>query len=167
MTQSSVIHIVGVTAVWIIFLSSIRFAAVGAHGLRPVLKCVWHLLRCKGSDKRGCRRQLTASLDRQYSDLLIAITTPWSVMLLFAGMVAMGVGLSLASIGDVFQLVAVMPYRWSTLDRLMDLAGAAAMATGMASIHAAVTKRRSLSLIMSTCFAVLGALIGIATAGHP
>lgn len=167
MTEPTVIHIVGVTAVWIIFLSSIRFALAGFHGLKPVARCVWHLIRCDGRDKLGCRRRLIASLDKQYAELLIAITTPWSVMLLFAGMVLIGVGLSFGSIGDVVQLVAKAPNRWDGFDRGMDLAGAVSMCTGMAAVHAAVTKRRSLSLIISAGFALMGVGIGVVSAAHP
>ena len=163
----AITHIVGVTAVWIIFLSSIRFAAVGFQGLKPVAKCFWHLLRCDGRDKVDCRRRLMASLDKQYTELLIAITTPWSVMLLFLGMVLLGAGMSFGSIGDVAQLVARVPGRWSGFDRGMDLTGAVFMCTGMASVHAAVTKRRSLSLIISLGFAIMGVGIGVVTAGHP
>lgn len=161
------IHIVGVTAVWTIFLSAIRFAVAGCIGLRPVARCVWHLLRCDGRDKASCRKRLVASLDRQYTELLIAITTPWSVMLLFMGIAALGTGLSLGSVGDVAQLVAWTPERWDSFDRSMDFAGAILMCLGMAAIHAAVTKRRSLSLIISTAQALMGIGIGVVSAVHP
>jgi hypothetical protein len=167
MTEPAVIHIVGITAVWIIFLSSIRFALAGFHGLKPVILCAWHLVRCGGRDKPTCRKQFMASVDRQYAELLIAITTPWSVMLLFVGMVLLGLGLSFGSVGDVVQLVARAPGRWDGLDRVMDLAGAVAMCTGMAAVHAAVTKRRSLSLIISAGFALMGVGIGVVSAAYP
>jgi hypothetical protein len=166
-TDATVIHIVGVTAVWIIFLSSIRFAVVGFHGLRPVARCVWHVLRCDGRDRASCRKRLIASLDKQYAELLIAITTPWSVALLFAGMVLLGIGMGLGSIGDVTQLVARTPVRWEAFDRGTDLAGAVFLCVGMASVHAAVTKRRSLSLIISVGFALMGVGIGVVSAAHP
>jgi hypothetical protein len=164
MTEPAVIHIVGVTAVWVIFLSSIRFAVVGFHGLKPVGLCIWHVMRCDDQDKSACRRRLIASLDRQYTELLIAITTPWSVMLLFFGMGLIGVGLSCGSIGDVAQLVALTPGRWDGFDRGMDMAGALCLCGGMAAIHAAVTKHRSLSLIISLGFAIMGAGIGAVSA---
>ncbi|NML13058.1 hypothetical protein HHL08_23505 [Sphingobium sp. AR-3-1] len=155
------------TAVWIIFLSSIRFAVVGFHGLKPVARCLLHLALCDGADKAFCRKRLIASLDKQYTELLIAITTPWSVMLLFLGMLLIGTGLSFGSVGDVAQLVARSPGRWDGFDRGMDLAGAVSMCTGMASVHAAVTKRRSLSLLVSTGFALMGVGIGVVSAAHP
>jgi hypothetical protein len=167
MTEPTVVHIVGVTAVWIIFLSSVRFAVVGISGLRPVAYCALHLLRCDGRNRADCRKRLVASLDRQYTELLIAITTPWSVVLLFAGIVMLGGGLSLGSVGDVAQLVAWRPDRWSAFDRGMDLGGAVLMCLGMAAIHAAVTKRRSLSLIISAGFAAMGVGIGVVSAVHP
>jgi hypothetical protein len=167
MTEPTVIHIVGVTAVWIIFLSSIRFALAGFHGLKPVARCIWHLFRCNGQDKVTCRKRLMASLDQQYTELLIAITTPWSVMLLFVGVALLGMGLSFGSVGDVAQLVAKSPGRWDGFDRGMDLAGAVFMCTGMASIHAGVTKRRSLSLLISAGFALMGVGIGVVSAAYP
>jgi hypothetical protein len=167
MSERDITHIVGVTAVWIIFLSSIRFAAVGLHGLRPVAKCIWHLIRCDGQDKESCRRRLIRSLDKQYTELLAAITTKWSVVLLFTGMVLIGAGLSMGSVGDVAQLVAVSPSGWAVFDRGMDLLSAGFLACGMASIHAAVTKRRSLSLLVSGAFAIMGAGIGYFTVSLP
>lgn len=163
MTNTALIHIVGMAAVWVIFLSSIRFAVAGFYGLRPVAHCLWHLMRCKGGDRRECWRRLIASLDEQYTELLIAITTPWSVMLLFFGILLLGGGLSFASMGDVAQLVARRPEDWSGFDRGMDLSGAFLMCTGMASIHAAITKRRSLSMLMSLSFALIGVGIGAVT----
>lgn len=167
MSEPTIVHIVGVTAVWIIFLSSVRFALVGFHGLSPVARCIWHLFRCDGADKASCRKRLVASLDKQYTELLIAITTPWSVMLLFAGMVSIGAGLAFGSVGDVVQLVAMSPDRWEGFDRGMDLASAVGLCVGMAAIHAAVTKRRSLSLITSLGFALMGVGIGVVSAVHP
>lgn len=167
MTEPAIIHVVGVTAVWVIFLSSIRFSIVGFHGLKPVAHCVWHVIRCDGGDRKTCRKRLLVSLDRQYTELLIAITTPWSVALLFAGMSLIGMGLSFGSVGDVVQLVARSPGRWDTFDRSMDMAGALSMCTGMAAVHAAVTKRRSLSLIVSVGFALMGVGIGVVSAAYP
>jgi hypothetical protein len=167
MTNPALIHTVGVAAVWTIFLSSIRFAIVGFHGLKPVARCIWHVLRCDGGNRSDCRRQLLDSLDRQYTELLIAITTKWSVMLMFAGMILLGMGLSFGSVGDVVQLVSKRPGLWSGFDRGMDLVGAVFMCTGMAAIHAAVTKRRSISLFVSLGFAVMGVGIGVVTAVRP
>lgn len=167
MTEPTVIHIVGVTAVWIIFLSAIRFALAGLHGLRPVARCIWHLVRCDGRDRAACRKRLLASLDRQYTELLIAITTPWSVFLIFLGVALLGTGLSFGSVGDVAQLVAKSPARWDGFDRGMDLAGAIFMCTGMASIHAGITKHRSLSLFISAGFALMGVGIGVVSAAYP
>lgn len=167
MTDPAIIHVVGLAAVWVIFLSSIRFAAAGFYGLKPVASCLWHLIRCNGSDRAECRRRLFDSLDRQYTELLIAITTPWSVMLLFLGVLLLGGGLSAASIGDVAQLVARAPERWSAFDRGMDLTGALLICTGMAAIHAAITKRRSLSLVLSFVFTLIGVGIGVVTVVQP
>jgi hypothetical protein len=175
MTDPAIIHVVGLAAVWVIFLSSIRFAAAGFYGLRPVAACIVHLIRCESrhllkrdsADRRECRRRLLDSLDKQYTELLIAITTPWSVMLLFIGMVLIGTGLSLASVGDIAQLVARRPENWSAFDRGMDLTGALLMCTGMASTHAGITKRRSLSLILSFAFTLIGVGIGVVTVVRP
>ncbi|RYG88818.1 MAG: hypothetical protein EON59_03245 [Alphaproteobacteria bacterium] len=167
MTDPAIIHVIGLAAVWVIFLSSIRFAVAGFYGLRPVATCIWHLLRCDSGDRIECRRRLLSSLDKQYTELLIAITTPWSVMLLFMGMVMLGCGLSFASIGDIAQLVARAPDKWAAFDRGMDLTGAMLMCTGMASIHAAITKRRSLSLVLSFVFTLIGVGIGVVTVVRP
>ncbi|WBH17039.1 hypothetical protein [Sphingomonas radiodurans] len=166
MSDPTVIHIVGVTAVWNIFLSAIRFALVGFYGLKPVASCIWHLIRCEGGDRTACRRRLIASLDRQYTELLIAITTPWSVMLLFVGMVTIGAGLAVGSVGDVVQLVAMSPAHWDGFDRSMDMASAVGLCVGMAAVHAAVTKHRSLSLVTSLGFALMGVGIGAVSAVH-
>ena len=65
------------------------------------------------------------------------------------------------------QLVANSPKRWDGFDRGMDLAGAVGLCTGMAAIHAAVTKRPSLSLITSLGFALMGVGIGAVSVAHP
>lgn len=88
-------------------------------------------------------------------------------MLLFAGMLLLGAGLSFGALGDIAQLVSLTPRKWAGFDRGMDLFGAVLMCAGMASIHAAVTKRRSLSLFVSIGFAVMGAGIGAVTAVQP
>jgi hypothetical protein len=90
MSEHAMIHVIGVTAVWIIFLSSIRFALAGFQRLKPVARSIWRLLRCKGQDKVSCRKPLMASLDKQITDLLAAITAPWSAMLRFVGVALLG-----------------------------------------------------------------------------
>ncbi|MBB5728256.1 hypothetical protein [Sphingomonas prati] len=95
------------------------------------------------------------------------MTTPWSGLLLFGGMTLIGLGLSFGSVGDVVQLVARLPDRWSAFDRSMDFAGAIALSLGMSAVHAAVTRKRSLSVYVSIGFAVMGLGIGVVTAVRP
>lgn len=167
MTNPAIIHVIGMAAVWVIFLSSIRFAVAGFYGLKPVARCLWHLVRCTGGKRAECYRRFVASLDQQYTELIIAITTPWSVMLLFFGIMLLGFGLSMASVGDVALLVARSPDQWAAFDRGMDLTGAVLLCTGMAAIHAAITIRRSLSLVMSMAFTLIGVGIGVVTVVQP
>ncbi|WP_188699412.1 hypothetical protein [Sphingomonas prati] len=167
MTEPSIIHVVGVTAVWIIFLSALRFIAVSGHGLKPVLLCLKRVARSRNATWADRRRWFGQSLDARYADLIIALTTPWSGLLLFGGMTLIGLGLSFGSVGDVVQLVARLPDRWSAFDRSMDFAGAIALSLGMSAVHAAVTRKRSLSVYVSIGFAVMGLGIGVVTAVRP
>lgn len=57
MTNPQLIRIVGVTAVWVIFLSSLRFAAAGMRELWPVACARWHLLTCRSGLQRSCQRR--------------------------------------------------------------------------------------------------------------
>ncbi|MFD1952107.1 hypothetical protein ACFSGX_15140 [Sphingomonas arantia] len=167
MTDPSVVHVVGVTAVWIIFLSALRFIAVSLHGLRPVLHSIRRMTRARKATWADRRRWFGASLDAQYANLIIALTTRWSGVLLFGGMTLIGLGLSFGSVGDVVQLVARLPDRWNAFDRSMDFAGAIALSLGMSAVHAAVTRKRSLSIYVSIAFALMGLGIGIVTAVRP
>jgi hypothetical protein len=167
MNEPSVIHIVGVTAVWIIFLSAIRFGLVGVAGMKPIVSCLFHIMRARHATWRDRGVWFTASLDRQYQELIIALTTRWSGVLLFGGIAMLGWGLFWGSIGDVAQLVSRAPKSWDGFDRGSDLAGAVLLALGMSSIHAAVTRKRSLSLWVSIGFAIMGVGIGAVTAVRP
>jgi len=158
------IHITGVTAVWVIFLSSLRFAAAGIRELWPVACARWHLLTCRARDKRSCQRMWQQAMDTLHIEFFAAVTSPWSVALLTGGMAMMGGGLSLGSIGDVAQLVSSHPEKLDAFDRGGDAASALLVCTGMAMVLAALSKRRMQSTWISTGFLLTGLGVGIVTA---
>lgn len=164
MDKSFILHVAGVTAVWVIFLSAIRFGSFGVHALKPVARAGWRLWRCREADKRTCRYNFTLTMDRMHQEFFIAFTTPWSVSLLFGGIAFIGAGLSFGSVGDVAQLVSRHPTLLNAFDRLSDCISAAMVCTGMAMILAATSRRRRLSTLISLGFAVTGLGVGVVTA---
>jgi hypothetical protein len=164
MTDPQLIHILGVTAVWVIFLSSLRVAAAGLHGVLPVLRATWHLRTCPSRDKRSCQRRWVAAMDQLHVDFFAAVTSPWSVALLTGGMSLIGGGLAFGSVGDVAQLVSTRPNVLDAFDRGGDVASAMLVCTGMAMVLAALSKRRMLSTWISTGFLLTGLGVGIVTA---
>jgi hypothetical protein len=164
MTDPQLIHIVGVTAVWVIFLSAVRFAAAGVRGLWPVICATWHLKTCPSRDKRSCQRRWQEAMDLLHIDFFAAVASPWSVALLTGGMALIGGGLALGSVGDIAQLVSTHPTLLNTFDRGADAASAMLVCTGMAMVLAALSKRRTLSTAISTGFLLTGLGVGIVTA---
>lgn len=164
MTGALWIHVTGVMAVWLIFLSSIRFAHAGLHAMVPVARAAWCLWRCPDDDRRACRYNFMMTMDRLHTEFFIAFVTPWSVSLLYGGMGLIGTGLALASVGDVVQLVSLHPSLLNPFDRLADCAGAVMLCTGMAMVLAGLSKRRRLSTAISMGFALTGLGVGIVTA---
>jgi hypothetical protein len=164
MTDPQLIHIIGVTAVWVIFLSSLRFAAAGVRGLWPVARARWHMWTCPARDKRSCQRRFQAAMDELHIEFFAAVTSPWSVALLTGGMALMGTGLAFGSVGDVAQLVSRHPEVLDAFDRAGDAASALLVCTGMAMVLAALSKRRMLSTWISTGFLLTGLGVGIVTA---
>lgn len=164
MTDPQILHIVSVTAVWVIFLSAVRFAAAGARGVWPVVSCLWHLWTCPSRDKRSCQRRFQAAMDGLHLDFFAAVTSPWSVALLTGGMGMIGLGLSLGSVGDIAQLVSTHPTLLNAFDRGSDCASAVFLCSGMAMVLAALSKRRTLSTIISAGFLLTGLGVGIVTA---
>jgi hypothetical protein len=164
MTDPQLIHIVGVTAVWVIFLSALRFAAAGVHGVWPVLRARWHLWRCPSRDERSCQRRWQEAMDLLHIDFFAAVASPWSVALLTGGMALIGSGLAFGSVGDVAQLVSAVPDRLNAFDRIADCASAMLVCTGMAMVLAALSKRRMFSTLISAGFLLTGLGVGIVTA---
>jgi hypothetical protein len=162
-TDPQIVHIVGVTAVWTIFLSSIRFALAGFHGVLPVLAALWHLWTCPGRDRRSCQRRFQGTMDAIHVDFFAAVTSPWSVMLLTGGMAMIGSGLAFGSIGDVAQLLAKRPTVLNVFDRATDCLCAALVCTGMAMALAGLSKRRTASTLISLGFILTGAGVGYVT----
>lgn len=158
------IHVAGVMAVWLIFLSSIRFAHAGFYALHPAIRAAWCLWRCKADDRRTCRYNFNMTMDRMHDEFFIAFVTPWSVSMLYGGMGLIGAGLACGSVGDVAQLVSRHPSLLNAFDRLSDCVGALLMCTGMALVLAALSKRRRLSTAISLGFALTGLGVGIVTA---
>jgi hypothetical protein len=164
MTDPQLIHIASVTAVWVIFLSAIRFAAAGVHGIWPVLRAAWHLKTCRSRDKRSCQRRFQEAMDVLHLTFFAAVTSPWSVALLTGGMTMIGGGLALGSVGDIAQLVSTHPSLLNTFDRGADCASALLVCTGMAMVLAALSRRRTLSTLISGGFLLTGLGVGIVTA---
>lgn len=167
MTGPETLHVAGVVAVWVITLSSIRLSIASGRSLWPLIVAAWHLVRCRERDRQTCRLRLFARLDSLHIQLFAALTQPLGAPLLFGGMLLIGLGLSVGSIGDVAQLVASRPKAIDPFDRSMDCIAAGLVCGGMAMALAAVSTRRLWSTLISTGFVVTGLGIGLVIVAHP
>jgi hypothetical protein len=156
-------HIVSVVAIWTMMLFGLRFAAAAGNWLVPVAVAGWRLLCCRETDKRTCRIRFVRAVDLLHLNLNMAITTPWSGSLLFAGSVLIGLGYFFGSSGDAVQLVSRHPEAWKSYDITTDALASIMSVTGMAFVQAATAQRRTASFLVSGVLIATGIGIGVVT----
>lgn len=163
MDHPAFVQATSIMFLWVLFLSSLRFASTMIYDLRPLGVAA---LRIAGRrlSREERRRELTYAMDMLYFRYEIALCTPWSILLLFIGLGMIGVALSFVSSGDIMMLVARYPERWVLHDRYLDWIGTLLFGLGSALTIAATSKRRTASFLVSTGFAITGLGIGIIAA---
>lgn len=157
------IQIVSIMCLWVMLLSAIRFAATTAFALTPLGTAAVRTMKWK-MGRHDRMRELVGALDLIQMRFSIALCTPWSVPLLFTGLAMIGLAISLLSSGDVMVLVAREPERWVNGNRYLDWAGSMMGGLGFAATLAAVSRRRTVSFLISTGFSITGLGIGIIAA---
>jgi hypothetical protein len=162
LSEPQTIQILSIAFLWVMFLSAVRFSASAAYSLRPLVAAAGRIARRRSS--RGLKGEVLFALDTIQERYSEALCTPWAIPLLFGGMVALGIGVSLLSSGDVMILVARYPQWWVNDNRYLDWAGSMLGGLGMAACLAAVARRRTASFLISSGFAITGLGIGIIAA---
>ena len=156
-------HIISVVAIWTMMLFGLRFAAGAGNWLIPLTVAFGRLLRCREPGKQACRAHFKATVDKLHVDLNKAITTPWSGTLLFSGSVLIGLGYFFGSSGDAAQLISRHPDTWKNYDIVTDAVAAVISVTGMSFVHAATSRRRTASFLVSGALIATGIGIGVVT----
>ena len=163
MPHSVAVQIISIMALWVMFLSALRFSANSLLGLRPLATAASRTVRWRlGPVDR--RREFRHALDTIYMRFQIATCTPWSVSLLLLGLFLIGGAFSCGTTGDVMLLVSRSPEHWSDTDRYLDWVAAIASCAGMAVVLAAISKNSPASLLISSGFAITGLGIGVIAA---
>lgn len=163
MPHSLAVQIVSIMALWVMFLSALRFSANSVIAMRPLGVAAFRTVRWR-MDRRESKREFQTALDAIYMRFTIATCTPWSVSLLLMGLFLIGGAFSCGTTGDVMMLVSHHPERWSDSDRYLDWAAAILSCAGMATTLAAISKNRPASLLISSGFAITGLGIGVIAA---
>lgn len=163
LSDPQIIQILSIAFLWVLFLSSLRFSARSVYALRPFGRAAVRAVRWN-MNRHDAMRELMLAVDTVQMKFSVALCTPWSIPLLFGGMAALGVGVSLVSSGDVMILVARYPDRWINSNQYMDWVGSMLGGLGMAAMLAAVSRRRTASFLISSGFAITGLGIGIIAA---
>lgn len=163
MSHSLAVQIVSIMALWVMFLSALRFSANSVIAMRPLGVAAYRTVRW-GMNSHDRRREFRGAMDAIYMRFTIATCTPWSVSLLLVGLFLIGGAFSFGTTGDVMMLVSHHPERWSDSDRYLDWAAALSSCAGMATTLAAISKNRPASLMISCGFAITGLGIGVIAA---
>lgn len=163
MPHALAVQIVSIMALWVMFLSALRFSANMAVALHPLGVSLLRTANPQMS-KRQRRSEFYWAMDSIKLRFQIAMCTPWSLPLLLGGLFLIGLGLSFGSTGDVVVLVSRYPERWTDLDRYLDWISALSGCVGMAIALAALSKRRTASVLISSGFAITGLGIGVIAA---
>jgi len=157
------VRIISIMALWVMFLSALRFSTNTLIALHPLGVSIARSLNWRMS-KAKRRDEVYWALDSIKLRFAIALCTPWSLTLLFLGLFAMGMGMSFGSTGDVMMLVSRTPDRWTNIDRYLDWISAISGCVGMATVLAALSKKRTASVLISSGFAITGLGIGVIAA---
>jgi hypothetical protein len=157
------VSIISVMSLWVMFLSSIRFSINMGLMLKPLGRAAFRTLWWR-MDERDYTREKVAAMDEIQLRLAIAMTTPWSAVLAILGSVLMGSAYSFGSSGNILVLIGRHPEAWQQTDRMLDWVAATSACVGMAMVLAALSRRRRISAIISTGFAITGLGIGVVSA---
>lgn len=161
--MTALAHVISVVAIWTLMLFGVRFAVSAGHWLVPSAAASWRLARCRGPDHSECRARFRAVIDQLHIDLIMAIKTPWSATLLFAGSVLIGLGYFFGSAGDAAILVSAHPEHWIAFDVVTDCIASVLATTGMSFVLAAFSRHRTASFLVSGVLIATGLGIGVVT----
>lgn len=156
-------QILSIAFLWVMFLCAIRFSASTALTLRPLFRAAGKIA-AHGFDRAIFRQHWFEALSKVQDRYAAVVCTPWSIPLLLSGLVMIGLAISMLSGGDIMVLVARHPERWVNSNQYMDWTGAMLGGLGFAASLAAVSRRRTVSFMISTGFAITGLGIGIIAA---
>lgn len=149
--------------VWVLFLTALRFAAVGAHGLAPVAVAGWHYWQCPGPDKAICKRSFVNTLDLSYMKLLASLSATTSGPWLYGGVLMIGSGCIVGASNNALRYVDPAP-GWAHVNMAASSISMPLIALGMSAIMLALSPNRKVSAITSAVFIVAGLGIGAARA---
>lgn len=148
---------------WMLLGNSLRFAAVGGSAIAPVAVAGWQVLWSKGRESRDRTYRFHLALDALYIRLMSALTTAASGALVYAGIFAIGVGMLVRVSSSVIRYTGDDSGFWGTWSQLQNVISSPMLVIGMSCIIAAVSPRRTASLLMSAGFVLAGVGIGIVT----
>lgn len=149
---------------WMLMGNAMRFAAVGGDALVPVGKSAWACLWCKKDQNSECVVRFHASLDGMYMRLLSALTTTASAALVYAGMLFMGTGLLVRTSASVLRYMGGDRAMWDQWSQVQNGYSVPLLVVGMCCIVAAVSRKRTASVVMSAGFVVAGLGMGVVVA---
>lgn len=149
---------------WMLMGNALRFAAVGGDALVPVGKSAWACLWCKRDRNADCTARFYRSLDTMYMRLLTALTTTASAALVYAGMFFMGSGLLIRASASVLRYMGGDKAAWDHWSQVQNGYSVPLLVVGMCCIVAAVSRKRTASVIMSIGFVVVGLGMGVVAA---
>lgn len=148
---------------WMLMGNSLRFAAVGGHAILPVAGAGWRAMWCKSDRSRDCLYQFHRTLDDLYIRLMGALTTAASGALVYAGIFFMGIGMAVRVSASVVRYTESNAAFWLHWSQLQNVVSSPMLVVGMSCIIAAVSPRRTASLLMSGGFVLAGIGIGLVT----
>lgn len=160
---SQMMQAVSIMFLWVMALSAIQFAATTIFSLTPLMIAGVRTLRW-GMNRHDRMRELVFAMDQIQFRFSAAICTPWSIPLLMFGLAMIGIAISLLNTGDVMILVARQPDRWINKNVYLDWIASMLGGLGFAATLSAISRRRTVSFLISTGFAITGLGIGIIAA---
>ena len=156
-------HILASGLIWMLLGNSLRYIGVGAQALAPLGNAAWCAVWARGSDTTDYAAKLREALDGIYLRLISAFTTPASATLIYAGILFSGVGLLVGAMANVLRYTTDSVTEYSDYAQASSAVAIMLVVVGMSCKIAAVSQRRTASLIMSAGFVLAGLGIGIVT----
>jgi hypothetical protein len=153
-----------IAAEWVILLSAIRYFNFGMRGVAPLAIGLFRLCTCSAVKRAACKQAFSRRVDAFSVAFLDTVMWPASSVLIFAGIALVGLGLALGSLGDVAVMASRYPDRWIGLERTLGWTQAPILALGMGCGLAALSRRRTISCIITGLWALVGIGIGMVAA---